>query len=694
MYPPIVARDKKALILAIALLIVIVLLWLFYPVPLPESDQGNDRFGLAFISPPDDLADEARYEGAVATGARWDRWPLYWHWVAEGGYAGAHQGGEHDYDRLVTEEIERGLKPLVILMGTPSDQAKLIDDFEALSRTQVDLPLRVNPLEVSAATLPPTSLDEPIFLDGTDEIGPGKQINPANAWAVFVSTTVERYRPGGVLAKEQGWAGQAGISHWEIWNEPDFAQFWAGTVQDYYRLLEVAYKSIKTVDPEATILLGGLAFYEQPNWLGQLLQQTGGDPSRLFFDALSVHHYWSIYNSEARLLDVRAALDAYSLTDIPIWMTESGLSVWDDDPATTHAVSPDTPWRGTMDEQAAYVIQHAALTLYHGTERYFHFMLHDDCGDGPSTAFGLRQNFSPHVCNPAQGRPRPAYRAYQLAAQHFKNLIPLWRRRTVAQDQVAFYRPANRSRVVVGWSTQGITAATTITATGSTAHLYWLEAQSASDAGESDQVISLTPEAGHYQLTLPPATNRNSADPFDTRYHIGGRPYILVERDTQLPEATVANLFPIGPATYLVKWRGDDAGSGVAAYDVWVSEDDAPLKRWLTGTSETQAEFTGEAGRVYGFAVNARDRAGNEAPPPTEAQTSTQTIVSTSVAGVVLGPNREPVSNATVTIDGIDIQREVVTASDGVWPTALVATGAYSLSAIAPGYSAWPAPAP
>ena len=51
-----------------------------------EIPPGNDRFGIAFINGPDHPADEIRYTGALVTGARWNRWPLYWHWVAEGGY--------------------------------------------------------------------------------------------------------------------------------------------------------------------------------------------------------------------------------------------------------------------------------------------------------------------------------------------------------------------------------------------------------------------------------------------------------------------------------------------------------------------------------------------------------------------------------------------------------------------------------
>ena len=71
-------RQKTVLILA-AVLLAAGLFWLHYRATRVAVEQGNDRFGLDFISPPDHLADEVRYRGALDAGARWDRWPLYWH---------------------------------------------------------------------------------------------------------------------------------------------------------------------------------------------------------------------------------------------------------------------------------------------------------------------------------------------------------------------------------------------------------------------------------------------------------------------------------------------------------------------------------------------------------------------------------------------------------------------------------------
>ena len=228
-----------------------------------DAPQGNDRFGLCFISAGDNLASEIRYDGALATGAEWDRWPLYWHWVDEGGYV--DPGGHHDYDTLVIQEMAHGITPIVILLGTADRRATAGSADVPPPRVRekafpVPGHVPAQQGEVSAATSPPLGLYEPIFADGTDTPGPGKLINQANYWADFVHNTVERYKPGGILAGQQGWPGSVGVRHWEVWNEPDLDQFWSGTVQEYYRLLEVGYQSVKAADPEATVILGALAF--------------------------------------------------------------------------------------------------------------------------------------------------------------------------------------------------------------------------------------------------------------------------------------------------------------------------------------------------------------------------------------------------------------------------------------------------
>jgi hypothetical protein len=60
-----------------------------------------------------------------------------------------------------------------------------------------------------------------------------------------------------------------------------------------------------------------------------------------------------------------------------------------------------------------------------------------------------------------------------------------------------------------------------------------------------------------------------------------------------------------------VIWSGSDPSSGIASYDVLVSEDGGPFTPWQNDVVETSATFVGEWGKTYGFYSVARDQTGN-----------------------------------------------------------------------------------
>jgi predicted outer membrane repeat protein len=71
-----------------------------------------------------------------------------------------------------------------------------------------------------------------------------------------------------------------------------------------------------------------------------------------------------------------------------------------------------------------------------------------------------------------------------------------------------------------------------------------------------------------------------------------------------------------------VTWSGSDPGSGIASYDVFVSEDGRPFGAWQNDVVETSATFLGEWGKTYAFYSRARDRTGNVEDEPVAADAS------------------------------------------------------------------------
>ena len=95
--------------------------------------------------------------------------------------------------------------------------------------------------------------------------------------------------------------------------------------------------------------------------------------------------------------------------------------------------------------------------------------------------------------------------------------------------------------------------------------------------------------------------------------------------DTLPPVSTMAVLPETSRVSIPLSWSGADNtnGSGIAFYDVYVSENGGPFQRWLSETLNTSAIYQGTLGRTYAFYSIAVDRAGNRQVAPTapDAQT-------------------------------------------------------------------------
>ncbi len=98
--------------------------------------------------------------------------------------------------------------------------------------------------------------------------------------------------------------------------------------------------------------------------------------------------------------------------------------------------------------------------------------------------------------------------------------------------------------------------------------------------------------------------------------------------DTAAPISKLAPLPLYSRAVFTVTWLGQDAGCGVAGYDVQVRTLDlGPVpddwQDWLSETTSLAAPFTGTHGQRVAFRVRARDVLGNLEEYPPEATVST-----------------------------------------------------------------------
>jgi hypothetical protein len=69
------------------------------------------------------------------------------------------------------------------------------------------------------------------------------------------------------------------VAYWQCDNEPSNSALWAGTADEYVLQLRAMHRSVKSVDPDAAVVLGGCGY--------DVLSSPPNSPERQFFDRLA-----------------------------------------------------------------------------------------------------------------------------------------------------------------------------------------------------------------------------------------------------------------------------------------------------------------------------------------------------------------------------------------------------------------------
>ena len=103
--------------------------------------------------------------------------------------------------------------------------------------------------------------------------------------------------------------------------------------------------------------------------------------------------------------------------------------------------------------------------------------------------------------------------------------------------------------------------------------------------------------------------------------------------------------------TFPISWSGQDdaGGSGIAGYDVFVSDSGGTFAPLVIDTTDISTNFTGVSGHTYAFYSLARDNVGHVEDAPATPDATTTILVTTTVNA---GPDQTANEGAVVGLPG------------------------------------------
>lgn len=231
-------------------------------------------------------------------------------------------------------------------------------------------------------------------------IYPGGPVTDTDDLKAFLGTLVERYDGDGVADAP----GSVHVQHWMLYPEPDngseeYAQqgkgYWGHNGAGFAQMLAEVQPVMKAADPDAKIMIGGLAYdwFEDQggpfvrSFLPDVLEAGGGE----YLDMVAIHYYPILWGTiSAKMQDVKSILNSYGYGDLSMICPEMGY--WSD------------PAAGSSEEEQARRLVKMFVRGMSVDLNIMTWYAVFDYGDG-TEAHGL--------LNPDH-TPKPAYTAYAV----------------------------------------------------------------------------------------------------------------------------------------------------------------------------------------------------------------------------------------------------------------------------------------
>jgi hypothetical protein len=423
--------------------------------------------------------------------------------------------------------------------------------------------------------------------------------NSQNLWATFLRQLVTKY------------AGR--VNHWIIWNEPDIwdakysGQTWGGSADEFLQFQRIAYTVAKSANPNAVIHLAGFTYWWDVNYnrvpfFKRFLDALRNDPNaaanNYYFDVATVHQYFRTDVVHDLTLWHHTMMRAYGF-DKPVWLVETNAAP-SLDPTW---LAPDSQFKITLDEQAAFIVQVMAVGIAAGAERIAIYKMADTPGDKAANPepFGLVR---------MDGSQRPAFRAFQIASTYLSEFRSATLDRRDEVEQVTVDRGAQTTTVL--WSRVTAPQKVTLGAHAGSALIVDSRTGATWTQGAS---------GGQYTLDLPGSICTQVAG---GSCMIGGWPILVVEQGSARAAPSASQ--PISPTVA--------QATGPTATLPAKAKTPAP-KATATATATATASATATPSQTP-------TATGTETPTPTATPTTTPTPTDTATPSVTPTPTIVP----------------------------------------------------
>jgi len=174
-------------------------------------------------------------------------------------------------------------------------------------------------------------------------------------YADFIERIAARYR-GRILS-------------WELWNEPDLQDYWAGSAEDFAVLVKLAASAVRRGDPKAVIVLGGVS--RGPTEFFRSLMRLKIDQ---YVDVIAMHAYPESWH-EQRLEEIfedwvprMQELIQQGGSGVDLWLNEAGYPEYRYSPAfaTKDHTHANYVYEHTRMYQATFLFKMFTLALASG----------------------------------------------------------------------------------------------------------------------------------------------------------------------------------------------------------------------------------------------------------------------------------------------------------------------------------------